>query len=39
MEGLRRTYDTNVFGPVAVTKAMLPLLRQARHDLLSVNAA
>jgi NAD(P)-dependent dehydrogenase (short-subunit alcohol dehydrogenase family) len=24
---LRRTYETNVFGPVAVTKALLPLLR------------
>jgi NAD(P)-dependent dehydrogenase (short-subunit alcohol dehydrogenase family) len=29
MEVLRRTYETNVFGPVAVTKAMLPLLRQS----------
>jgi NAD(P)-dependent dehydrogenase (short-subunit alcohol dehydrogenase family) len=29
MEALRRTYETNVFGPVAVTKAMLPLLRKS----------
>lgn len=29
-ETLRRTYDTNFFGPVAVTQAMLPLLRQSR---------
>ena len=29
MEILRRTYDTNVFGVFAVTKAMLPLLRKA----------
>jgi NAD(P)-dependent dehydrogenase (short-subunit alcohol dehydrogenase family) len=29
IEVLRRTYDTNVFGPVAVTKAMLPLLRKS----------
>ncbi|HEX9868186.1 MAG TPA: SDR family oxidoreductase [Candidatus Tectomicrobia bacterium] len=29
MEVLRRTYETNVFGPVAVTKAMLPLLRKS----------
>jgi NAD(P)-dependent dehydrogenase (short-subunit alcohol dehydrogenase family) len=29
IEGLRRTYDINVFGPVAVTKAMLPLLPQS----------
>jgi len=26
---LRRTYETNVFGVIAVTKAMLPLLRKA----------
>src|SRR5574337_1302394 len=26
---LRRTYETNVFGPVAVTQAMLPLLRRS----------
>jgi NAD(P)-dependent dehydrogenase (short-subunit alcohol dehydrogenase family) len=29
MAVLRRTYETNVFGPVAVTRAMLPLLRQS----------
>ena len=29
MEVLRRTYETNVFGPVAVTQAMLPLLRRS----------
>jgi NAD(P)-dependent dehydrogenase (short-subunit alcohol dehydrogenase family) len=29
IEILRRTYDTNVFGLFAVTKAMLPLLRKA----------
>jgi NAD(P)-dependent dehydrogenase (short-subunit alcohol dehydrogenase family) len=29
IEVLRRTYETNVFGPVAVTKAMLPLLRKS----------
>ena len=28
-EVLRRTYETNVFGPVAVTKAMLPPLRKS----------
>jgi NAD(P)-dependent dehydrogenase (short-subunit alcohol dehydrogenase family) len=28
-EALRRTFDTNVFGAVLVTQAMLPLLRQA----------
>jgi len=38
MAVLRRPYDTNVFVPVAVTKGMLPLLRKARHDLLSMNA-
>jgi NAD(P)-dependent dehydrogenase (short-subunit alcohol dehydrogenase family) len=26
---LRRTYETNFFGPVAVTRAMLPLLRKS----------
>lgn len=25
---MRRVYDTNVFGPVAVTRAMLPLMKQ-----------
>jgi len=29
MEVLRRTYETNFFGPVAVTQAMLPLLRRS----------
>lgn len=29
IEDLRRTYDTNVFGVFAVTKAMLPLLRKS----------
>lgn len=29
IEILRRTYDTNVFGVFAVTKAMLPLLRKS----------
>jgi NAD(P)-dependent dehydrogenase (short-subunit alcohol dehydrogenase family) len=29
MEVLRRTYETNVFGPVAITQAMLPLLRRS----------
>ena len=29
VEDLRKTYDTNVFGVFAVTKAMLPLLRRS----------
>ncbi len=29
LDTLRRTYDTNVFGVFAVTKALLPLLRQS----------
>ena len=29
IEALRRTYDTNVFGVFAVTKAMLPLLKKS----------
>jgi NAD(P)-dependent dehydrogenase (short-subunit alcohol dehydrogenase family) len=29
MEVLRRTYETNFFGPVAVIRAMLPLLRKS----------
>ncbi|MBV9849935.1 MAG: SDR family oxidoreductase [Armatimonadetes bacterium] len=29
LDTLRRTYDTNVFGVFAVTKAMLPLLRKS----------
>lgn len=28
---IRRTYETNVFAPVVVTQAFLPLLRQAGH--------
>jgi NAD(P)-dependent dehydrogenase (short-subunit alcohol dehydrogenase family) len=30
LTGIRRIYDTNVFGLLAVTQAMLPLLRQSR---------
>lgn len=29
MEVIRRTYETNVFGPMAVIKTMLPLLRKS----------
>ncbi len=29
MDALRRTYETNFFGPIAVTQAMLPLLRRS----------
>ena len=29
MDAVRRTYTTNVFGPIAVTNAMLPLLRRS----------
>jgi NAD(P)-dependent dehydrogenase (short-subunit alcohol dehydrogenase family) len=29
IDHLRRTYETNVFGVVAVTNAMLPLLRRS----------
>jgi NAD(P)-dependent dehydrogenase (short-subunit alcohol dehydrogenase family) len=29
LDALHRTYETNVFGPVAVTRAMLPLLRKS----------
>lgn len=29
MDALRRTFEANFFGPVAVTKAMLPLLRKS----------
>jgi len=29
LDALRRTYETNVFGVVAVTNALLPLLRRA----------
>ena len=29
LDRLRQTYETNVFGPVAVTQAMLPLLRKS----------
>lgn len=28
---VREVYDTNLFGPMAVTQAMLPLLRRSRH--------
>ena len=28
---VREVYDTNLFGPMAVTQAMLPLLRRAKH--------
>ncbi len=28
---VREVYDTNLFGPMAVTQAMLPLLRQSKH--------
>ncbi|MBC8101324.1 MAG: SDR family oxidoreductase, partial [Cytophagales bacterium] len=31
LETLRRTYDTNVFGLFAVTRAMLPLLRKSEQ--------
>jgi NAD(P)-dependent dehydrogenase (short-subunit alcohol dehydrogenase family) len=30
-DGVRETYETNVFGPVRVTHAFLPLLRAAEH--------
>lgn len=30
-DGVRETYETNVFGPVRVTHAFLPLLRTAEH--------
>jgi NAD(P)-dependent dehydrogenase (short-subunit alcohol dehydrogenase family) len=30
-ETLRKTFDTNYFGVIAVTKAMLPLLRKSQH--------
>jgi NAD(P)-dependent dehydrogenase (short-subunit alcohol dehydrogenase family) len=30
VETLRRTYETNVYGVITVTNAMLPLIRQAR---------
>jgi NAD(P)-dependent dehydrogenase (short-subunit alcohol dehydrogenase family) len=30
MEALRRTFETNFFGAVAITKTMLPLLRRSR---------
>lgn len=29
VEALRKTYEANVFGPYAITQALLPLLRQA----------
>jgi NAD(P)-dependent dehydrogenase (short-subunit alcohol dehydrogenase family) len=28
---VREVYDTNVFGPIAMTQAMLPLLRKSKH--------
>ena len=28
---VREVYETNLFGPMAVTQAMLPLLRQSKH--------
>jgi NAD(P)-dependent dehydrogenase (short-subunit alcohol dehydrogenase family) len=28
---VREVYDTNLFGPMAVTQAMLPLLRRSKH--------
>src|SRR5579863_107403 len=28
---VREVYETNVFGPMAMTQAMLPLLRKSRH--------
>ena len=31
MEALRKTYDTNFFGVVAVTQALLPLMRSAEN--------
>ncbi len=31
LEAMRRTYDTNVFGVVAVTQAFLPLLRESAN--------
>ena len=31
LDRLRATYDTNVFGPFAATRAFLPLLRKSRH--------
>lgn len=31
VEVFRRTYETNVFGPVAVTNAFLPALRRSMH--------
>lgn len=30
LDALRQTYETNVFGPVAVTQAFLPLLRKSK---------
>ena len=31
VDGFRRTYETNVFGVVAVTNAFLPALRRSAH--------
>jgi NAD(P)-dependent dehydrogenase (short-subunit alcohol dehydrogenase family) len=35
LEGLRRTYETNVFGPFAVTSAFLPLLSKGRPSIVA----
>jgi NAD(P)-dependent dehydrogenase (short-subunit alcohol dehydrogenase family) len=35
---MRRCYDVNVFGPVAVTKAFLPLLRRASGRIVNVSS-
>ena len=31
MANVRKVYETNVFGPMALTQAMLPLLRKSKH--------
>lgn len=38
MERLRHQFDVNVFGPLAVTQAMLPLLRQSRGRLVNISS-
>ena len=35
LDGLRKTYDTNVFGPFAVTSAFLPLLVEGRPSIVA----
>lgn len=35
LQGLRRVYETNVFGPFAVTSAFLPLLVQGRPSIVA----